>query len=352
MTTALDPASTRAAPTPGLVSVIAPCRNEVDFIAAFMQAVDTQALPPDLHLEVLIADGDSTDGTRALLNEKARVDPRWQVIDNPKRIVSSGLNACLQVARGEVIVRMDLHTVYAPDYIAQCVAALRRTGADNVGGPWRAEGRNPMQQAVAAAFQSRLVSGGARSRQLDYEGAADTVYLGCWPRTTFDRVGGFDEQLVRNQDDEHNLRITRAGGRIWQSAQIRSTYFPRSQLAQVFRQYMQYGYWKPFVMRKHGQAAALRQLVPGAFVAVMLMTSAMALLGSGVAARAWLLLAASYIAFVAWAAWEAAPQPALAPRVAAVIAAYHLGYGWGTLRGWADVLLRGQPHARFGVLTR
>ena len=177
---------------------------------------------------------------------------------------------------------MDVHTEYAPDYVAECLAALQVTGADNVGGPWRAVADpqgGPTQAAVAAAFQSRWVAGGALSRQLDYDGPADTVYLGAWPRRTFERFGGFDETLVRNQDDEHNLRIVKGGGRVWQESRIRSSYRPRATLGQVFRQYLQYGYWKPFVMKKHGQPARLRQLVPALFVAALALFALMAVVG-------------------------------------------------------------------------
>ena len=249
---------------------------------------------------------------------------------------------------------MDVHTIYAPDYLAQCLAALDRTGADNVGGPWRAEGREPMQRAVAAAFQSPLVSGGARSRELDYEGPADTVYLGCWPRESLDQFGGFDESLVRNQDDEHNLRIAAAGGRIWQSALIRSSYRPRARLGQVARQYLQYGYWKPFVMRKHGQAAAWRQLVPGAFVAALLLGALGALLHVPLAASLLGMVSVAYASFVGLASWQVAqdPQSGGAARVAAVILTYHLSYGTGFLLGAWDALVRGRPGSRFGALTR
>ena len=152
-----------------------------------------------------------------------------------------------------------------------------RTGADNVGGPWRAEvdaGGGATQEAVAAAFQSPLVAGGALSRRLDHEGPVDTVYLGAWPRATFERFGNFDEALVRNQDDEHNLRIVAGGGRVWQSARIRSAYRPRARLGRVFRQYLQYGYWKPFVMKKHGQPAELRHVVPALFVIALVLLCA------------------------------------------------------------------------------
>jgi glycosyltransferase involved in cell wall biosynthesis len=170
-----------------VVSVVVPCRNERQYVEAFCAGVMRQRLAPGWDLQLVIADGSSDDGTREILQRIAERDARVQWIDNPARIVSTGLNAALQNASGEVIVRMDVHTEYADDYVAQCLAALAQTGADNVGGPWRAEpdaGAGPMQHAVAAAFQSRWVAGGARSRQLDYDGWADTVYLGCCARSS------------------------------------------------------------------------------------------------------------------------------------------------------------------------
>jgi succinoglycan biosynthesis protein ExoA len=407
--------------TPGLLTVIAPCRNERGHVLAFCDAVAAQRLPDGWTLQVLIADGRSEDGTRELLAERSARDARFGLVDNPQHIVSTGLNACLAQARGAVVARLDLHTRYADDYLAECLAALARSGADNVGGPWRAEGGPRWQGAIAAAFQCRWVVGGARSRDIAYEGPVDTVYLGCWPRASFERFGMFDEALVRNQDDEHNLRLVRGGGRVWQSARIRSLYAPRADLGRLFHQQRQYGYWKAFVMRKHGQAASLRQLVPGAFVA------ALALLA--VAAVAWPaargLLAglfggyAVYLAIASFAAvrharanvrsrrahevsnaslasaaghandadcqpggppstrayrasvapsqaargamaalpaprdaHEPAPAWRLLPRLPIVIAAFHLGYGLGTLAGWRDVLLRGRPSPAFAGLTR
>jgi succinoglycan biosynthesis protein ExoA len=218
------------------------------------------------------------------------------------------------------------------------------------------------------------------------------VYLGSWPRQTFERFGGFDETLVRNQDDEHNLRIHKGGGRIWQSASIQSTYFPRASKMDVFRQYRQYGYWKPFVMRKHGQAAALRHLVPGLFVGALIALSLMMLVGlvwmafapglgalnitdpswSRVAALGFLsplwfasaltlvgaggllLLALLYGGAVLAVSVAIARQqgPGLLRHLPDVIAAYHLGYGLGSLRGWWDALVRRRPDPAFGRLTR
>lgn len=338
---------------PRLISIIAPCFNEIAHLDAFCEAIAEQELPEGWSFEALIAEGRSTDGTRNRLLARCAEDARFRLIDNPRRIVSTGLNRCLEQARGAVIARMDLHTSYESDYLAQCIAALERTGADNVGGPWRAEGEGVVQEAIAAAFQSRWVMGGARSRDLEYEGPVDTVYLGCWPRRTFEQHGGFDEQLVRNQDDEHNLRLARAGARVWQSREIVSSYWPRPTLGQLFRQQLQYGYWKPFVMRKHGRPASLRQLVPGAFVALMALLLVLGLV-SPAAARsfAWLgWLYAFYaigasVSIARKAGWE------LLPMLPLVIVTTHGGYGLGTLRGWFDVITRRQPSAGFGVVTR
>lgn len=360
------------------VTVIVPCRNEREHIEAFCASVARQTLPLGWTLEVLVADGLSDDGTRERLTAWCLQDARFRMIDNPGRIVSTGLNRCIEAAQGRFIVRLDVHTVYAPDYVAQCLATWQRTGADNVGGPWRAQGGDGpqavVQRAVAAAFQSRWVAGGALSRDLNYEGPVDTVYLGAWPRETFERFGGFDETLVRNQDDEHNLRIHRGGGRVWQSATICSTYHPRASVGDVFRQYRQYGYWKPFVMKKHGQAAALRHLVPGLFVAVLVLCLLMTAGGAALAlliepgqdfrlgalwtlslgAMGYLGLSILYGCLVAWVSQRIAREAGhdLRPVLPRVIAAYHLGYGLGSLQGWWDALVRGRPDPAFGRLTR
>jgi len=364
------------------ISVIVPCRNERDHMVAFCQSVSQQQLPEGVGLEVIIADGMSDDGTRERFlqwqaqwlasGHKSPDALRFAMIDNPGRIVSSGLNQCIAQSTGEFIVRLDVHTVYAPDYIAQCWTIWQQTGADNVGGPWRAEGRpgpaGVVQRAIAAAFQSRWVSGGALSRDLTYNGPVDTVYLGAWPRQTFDKVGGFDEQLVRNQDDEHNLRIHRAGGQVWQSSAIRSSYVPRDRISDVFRQYRQYGYWKPFVMQKHGQAAALRHLVPGLFVGcwllgllalVMWLTVASSVpaalsMALSVAVMLWCAQTVLYGLALCSLSWLVARQHdlALLQHLPAIIVAYHVGYGLGSLQGWWDAMVRGRPQPAFGQLTR
>jgi succinoglycan biosynthesis protein ExoA len=252
------------------ISVIIPCRNEKQHICDFLDSLLAQDLDRDCELEILVADGMSADGTREILSGYAVRAPAVRIIDNPGRIVSTGLNAAIQVATGEVIIRMDAHTTYAPDYIRECVNALKTSGAENVGGPWVAVGRGPIGKAIAAALRSPFCTGGGKSHDPDHEGEVDTVYLGCWPRSVFNTAGLFDPNLVRNQDDEFNFRVRRLGGRIWQSPRIKSSYVPRGSLVALFRQYMQYGYWKVAVIRKHRGLASWRHAAPPLFVASML----------------------------------------------------------------------------------
>lgn len=326
---------------PVLVSVVTPCRNERSHIGGFLE--NLLRLERDgLECEFLIADGMSDDGTREILEEYARKYPEIRVLDNPGRIVSTGLNAAIRAARGEVIVRMDVHARYAEDFLRQAVAVLHETGADNAGGAIRAEGSDYWSKAVAAAFHSAFVCGGAATRRPEFEGATDTVFPGCWRKETLERVGLFDEHLVRNQDDELNYRITKAGGVVWQSARVRCWYEPRNSLGKLFRQYFQYGFWKVAVIRKHGLPAKLRHVVPGLFVL------GLAALGAawGVAAAigwpmagwfGWLLAAqAGSYGLAAVAAAMAAARRAgweLLPGIVAAIPCLHFGYGLGFLAG-------------------
>ena len=265
--------------TPPDVSVIVPCHNELGYIEECIRSILIQ-IPPPGGFEIIVVDGMSVDGTRDILKKLAIEEARLRLIDNPAQIVSTALNMGIRVARGRIIIRMDAHTQYARNYIRECVTVLRETGADNVGGPWIARGDGFVSRAIAAAFQSSFGAGGARGHNPDYEGEVDTVYLGCWPRDVFDRVGFFDEQLVRNQDDEFNLRLTRAGGKVWQSPRVKSSYTPRGSLTALFRQYAQYGYWKVRVIQKHKIPASLRHLVPGGFVSLLIGLPVIALLWS------------------------------------------------------------------------
>lgn len=342
------------------VSIILICRCEADHIREALASILAQE-PPDGGFEIVVADGMSEDGTREALNEIANSDPRVRVIDNPAKLTAAGLNAAIRAAAGQVLVRMDAHTRYAPDYVRQCVSVLQSTGADNVGGPWIAQATGYVGEAIASGFQSRFAVGGARSHARQYAGEVDSVYLGCWRKEVFQRFGGFDETLARNQDDEHNLRIVRGGGRIWQSPDIRSWYHSRNSLQGLFRQYVQYGYWKVEIIRKHGKPASVRHLAPGAFVLTLLLLFAACGVGTLMVAWwpinqepgtvwSWLLsclwgLLAAMVGVYTLALLVASLQTAgrtkwkYLPILPVVFCCFHFGYGLGFLKGLLDLVI-------------
>ena len=318
------------------VSIIMPVCNEADFIQRSLEAVLTQDYRSDL-LEVLIADGMSTDETRKLIAEEAARHPSIPVtvLENPGLRASMGLNAALRTSRGEVIVRVDGHTIIAPDYVSQCVAALNTHDAQNVGGRMTPAGVLPFARAVALATSSRFGVGGARFHYSDREEWVDTVYLGAWPRELFQQVGSFDEEMVRNQDDEFNYRLRAQGGKILLSPKIKSQYYNRTTVQSLWIQYFRYGFWKVRVMQKHPRQMKPRQFVPPAFVAALL--ASICLAPFSLTARLVLIcMAALYIALNLGASILGCLRNAewkLIPLIVIAYAVLHFAYGLGFLIG-------------------
>jgi glycosyltransferase involved in cell wall biosynthesis len=335
------------------VSVIIPCRNELAHIESCVRSILAQELG-GISFEVIVADGLSDDGTRDILARLAKEDSHLRIVDNPQKIVSTGLNLAIRAARGSVIMRIDVHTEYASDYLWQCLQVLQETGADNVGGPWVANGRGYLGRAIAATFQSPFAVGGSRAHAPEYEGPVDTVYLGCWRRDVFNRMGLFDEELVRNQDDEFNLRLSRAGGKIWQSRRIKSQYTTRGSLGSLFRQYLQYGYWKVRVIQKHKMPASVTYLVPGIFVFTLCLL-AIASLFMPLARYGLGLAFGSYVSaiFAASLLTAAKSSWSFLPLLPVVFACFHFSFGIGFLHGIIDfAMLRRGSRPQFEALTR
>lgn len=335
------PAATNPQDASPAVSVIVPCRNEANSIHAFLNSLLGQELE-GIRWEAIIADGMSVDGTRDVLVRFSKEHPQVRMIDNPGRIASTGLNACIRAAHGDILIRMDVHTEYKSDYVRRCVEVLKRTNAANVGGACVAVQSGYVGRAIAGAFHSAFAVGGAQWHQTGYEGPVDTVHLGCWRREVLEQAGCFDETLVRNQDDELNLRLARAGGLIWQSPDIVSWYHPRSSLRTLFRQYFQYGYWKVAVIRKHRLPASWRHLVPGAFVLGNFLVFAAALFGTafGRGPLSWF-TTAGVAADILYAAAVLAASGVVAkktdwrlfPVLPLVFICFHFGYGLGFMSG-------------------
>lgn len=326
---------------PVRISIVCACRDEGNSIRALLESILDQDLEDSW--EAIFADGMSTDQTRDILRAYCARDARLRLIDNPKLIVSSGLNVAIGMARGEVIIRMDGHTRYAADYCRMCITALEATGADNVGGPSRTHTESIVGRAVAAAFHSPFSTGGAKFHDVAYRGWADTVPYGCWRKSTLQNLGLFDETLVRNQDDELNLRLSRNGGRIWQDPSINSWYSPRADLSQLFHQYFQYGFWKVAVIRKHRLPSSWRHLVPVLWlISNLVLLAAMAI--SKVmhseeyfqtAGVAWITVAGVYLLATLTASISAASRSdwVTLAFLPAVFATFHCSYGLGFATG-------------------
>ena len=326
------------------VSIILPIRNEADFMERCLDSLLASDYPTD-RIEILVVDGMSHDGTREIVQRRAADQTRIRLFDNPAGIVPHAMNRGIREAHGEIVIRVDGHATVAPDFIRRNVEELRaRPEVWCVGGPVETVNTTCVGCAIAGAMSSPIGVGNALFRLGNFEGYVDTLAFGAYWRWVFERIGLFDEELVRNQDDELNLRVILAGGKIYMTPRIRSAYFPRTSLGKLARQYFQYGFWRIRTIQKHRQPATLRQIVPLAFV-----LGWVGLLGAALVYHPLVWALAAYAALYGLGllagaldvfrrvGWRAA---LLAP---AAFALMHFGYGLGSLKGlvWFVILRRG-----------
>ncbi|MGE5801471.1 MAG: glycosyltransferase family 2 protein [Gemmatimonadota bacterium] len=338
------------------VSIVIPCRNEARYIEACLESILAADYPADL-IEVLVVDGGSDDGSRDIVARYAATRPRIRLLENALRITPAAMNIGIRAASGDVIMRMDAHVVYPGNYIRRLITALESSGADNVGGVIETlpgDG-TAVARAIAVALSHPFGVGdsyfriGTRAPRL-----VDSVAFGCWRRELFGRVGLFDEELVRNQDDEFNYRIAQHGGRVLLVPDIVARYYARRSLRKIGRTFYQYGYFKPLVAKKLGRVATVRQMIPALLVVVVL-GSAMFQLGRrifGLPVFRPLIAAALVLYLIAVVACSLAAVRRHGWRCALALAAtfptLHWSYGVGYLRGVWDHIVRGrrrQPRA-------
>ncbi len=321
------------------ISFVMPIRNEAHFIERSLRAVLEQDYPHE-RTEIIVADGMSTDATRQVIDALQKDRPQIILVDNPQKIVSTGLNAAIRRARGEIIVRVDGHAVLDPQYARACVAALQETGAECVGGALNAEGFTYMGRAIAFATSIPYGVGGSRFRTIPSRAApvfTDTVPFGAYRRGVFDRVGLFNERMVRHQDYEFCYRLRMAGGSILLLPSVRAHYFVRSTLLDLWIQYWQYGLWKGRFLRAYPRSVRSRHLVPPLFVLALGVSAGLAL-----AYSSWLpfgLVLGVYGGFLLLAALHAVltGHAAVAPVLPLVLAALHVSWGLGV---WVGALTR------------
>ena len=338
------------------ISIIVPCRNEEKFIKETIRRIVAQKGAGRLfNFELLIVDGKSTDNTVKLVEEEARKNNKVTLITNEKKTTPAAFNLGIKNASGKYICILGAHAEISKGYLINCLNTIKKIDSDNVGGTWKAKGQGYLGKAIALSFQNSFAVGGARSHKINYEGYVDSVWGGFYKREVFDKIGLFDEELVRNQDDELNLRLIRSGGKIWQSPEIKSWYYPRSSIIALFKQYVQYGYWKVRVIQKHKIPASIRHIVPGTFVALLVILAVLSPFSQfslGVLAG----LLAFYVTANLGASLLACKEPSkwkYIPVMPIIFAAYHFGYGYGFLHGILDfAILKKQAGSTFTKLTR
>jgi glycosyltransferase involved in cell wall biosynthesis len=256
------------------VSLIIPCYNEEKTITPLLESIAAQTFPLS-DMEVIIADGLSSDKTREKITAFRSIHPNLnlQVIDNPKRIIPAALNAAIQAASGELIMRMDAHTIPANDYVEKSVRDFDAGKGENIGGviDIRPGSDTWIGRSIAVATRHPLGVGDARYRWTKTAGYADTVAFGLYAKATFEKIGLYNESLIANEDYEMNARLRASGGRIWINPEIRSTYYSRPTLKKLARQYFNYGFYKYRMLQKFPRTLRWRQALPPLFVFSILM---------------------------------------------------------------------------------
>jgi succinoglycan biosynthesis protein ExoA len=319
------------------VSVVMPVLNEERHLEAAVRRVLDQEYPGEL--EVIIAVGPSSDRTPEIAAELAAVDSRIRVVENPAARTPAALNVGIAAAEHEIIVRVDGHGELTDGYIKRAVELLDETGAANVGGVMDAQGTTPFEEAVAAAYTTRLGLGGGAFHLADSPAAeAETVFLGVFRKDALVSVGGFDESMHRAQDWELNYRLRSSGHRIWFSPELRVTYRPRSTLRALAKQMYETGTWRREVVRRYPETATVRYLAPPLTLVGVLAGAAAGTVGVIVNSqllRLGLLAPASYLALIIGGSLVTARpmSPGARLRLPLVLAATHLAWGAGFLRG-------------------
>jgi glycosyltransferase involved in cell wall biosynthesis len=314
------------------VSVVVPMRNERGYIERCLHSLADQDYPRNRY-EVIVVDGNSTDGSKEAAEQFLGTVPGLRVLENAGRNTARGVNIGLAFARGDVIARIDAHAEVAIDFLVESVAALERSQADVVGGPIKTVGEGGAGEAVAVAVSSPFGVGNAVFRYSQREQWTDTVAFPAYRRDVFDRMGPFAE-IEGGEDDEFHYRIRNAGLKILLTPAIRSTYFARRSYWSLAKQYFAYGQAKVVVLSRHPRRTRLRQLVPAAFVVALVLSGILAFAGGYFVIPLVGIVLAYAIASIGAAVYLASKHGwGKVWRLPIAFACMHLSYGAGFLVG-------------------
>jgi succinoglycan biosynthesis protein ExoA len=313
------------------VTVIMPVLNEESHLEASVQSILDQGYAGEL--EIILALGPSHDKTNEVAASIAKRVPTLRFIDNPRGLTTIGLNAAIKLAKHNYIVRVDAHSELAPGYISDGIRILLEVGADQLGGIMDAKGKSAFQKAVAWAYKSRFGIGGASYHVGGEAGEAESAYLGIFKKSALERVGGYDEAIIRGEDWDLAQRIKKTGGLVWFSPELRVTYWPRGRFSNLVKQFYSTGIWRGDLTRRDIGGASKRYFAPP--VLVVALTAGLIWLAFG-----------RIIGILPWAGYSAgilalavtAKGLSLKSRIALVIVlpTMHLSWGVGFIKGFAN----------------
>lgn len=332
------------------VSITIPCRNEAKHIEPCVQSMMMQTYPSD-RITVYIVDGMSDDGTREVIEKLTADFSNVHLIDNAQRVTPIALNLGLKADNADVKIIFGAHAVMNFNYVEECVKCLNaHTEAGCVGGIICNTYENKTSQAIGLAMSSPFGVGNAHFRTGAADGWVDTVAFGAYRNTVFEKIGYFDEALVRNQDDEFNFRLVKHSGyKIFLSNKIASEYVVRASFKKVEMQYYQYGYWKVYVNKKHNVVTTLRQLVPFAFVSFLLIGSLFSLFSSW---GRYALVGGILLYLCCALVFALHKRISLAPQIAWCFFLLHFSYGFGYLLGIVHFVLLNKQAVKDEILSR
>lgn len=324
-----------------MISIVCPIYNEEKYIAQCIKSIISQDYPQS-DMEVLFVDGMSTDQTRQIIKQYAEHYPFLSVLDNPRRIVPSAMNIGIKAAQGDIIIRLDAHALYPNNYFSVLVNQLNRLKADNVGAVCRTLPANDSSKckAIADALSSSFGMGNSYFRVGVKEiMQVDTVPFGCYRKEVFDKIGLYDIDLVRNQDDELNARLIKHGGKICLLPDLIVDYFARDTIRKTGKMFYQYGLFKPLVNKKLGAPTTVRQFFPLLFVSGLILGLILGLLNYYI-----LIVYFSIIALYLLLAFSFSIKKAhTVSQIFYQIITYltiHINYGWGYIVGIYNIVMK------------
>ncbi len=319
-----------------LVSVAVPCRNEMAHIEGCIEAILKSNYTP---LEIIIVDGMSDDGTRNILEMLSKKHKNVRYVDNPEKLTPYAFNYGVTSSNGEFVQIVGSRNILDPDYISTLVKTLEENPEIGcTGGNYQHSYESDISRYISYAMESKFGMGGDNYRTKKSSCFVDTVGVPMYRKSIFDKLGLFDKRLTRNQDDDFNYRVTKAGYKIYYQAEAKTLYYVRGSFKKAFKQFSQYGYFKVFVNKKHKTVTTLRQLVPAIFLIFLLLGALLCILAPpflitylSILALYWILGVISALTFT--------KNPKEIFMIQLATFTIHIGYGWGYLKGILDFLI-------------